>query len=342
MQEQYPAADPERSYVAGSSMGGSGALTLGLLWARHFAVAEGALAQLVQRNHRPARLAQLEALWGRVSDRRADASGLEDGRVMNIWDRVDLTRVMDECHEAREQFLFLKNGKDDATVHFGAVVMPSPLTSRRGYESLQAARIGHFAVWDEGGHGTLDPVMGAEWWDADWSRIADAQAYLRRDLAFPAFSRSSADEQPGDGTGNGRRAFSNVSGYAGDVSVPGDTGWTGELAGALNRFLRWDATRVVDTIERLEIPLVLASGGGSSARRAGYPTVGDRYDGPLPIRADVTPRRVQRFRCRPGETVRWTYGTASGLATANDQGEVTVTQLPIGRTPITLVLERIW
>jgi hypothetical protein len=338
--ETQPGADRERVYIAGSSMGGAGAATIGLLWARHFAFAEGQLAQLIPRNHRPGRVATLEPLWGTREANLPDGTTLEDGRAVGVWDRLDLTRLVDESAEARDQHLFLKHGKDDSTIHFGAVVLPSPLTGRSAYAAFAAARVGLYAVWDEGGHGDLDPVMGGGWWDGDWSRASDPKAYLRRDRAFPAFTRSRADGDPGDGSGNGKQPWSASSGYAGDVPVVGDTGWSGEVAGAINRFLRWDTNGVVDTLERFELPLFLVDGAGSAPPRAGYPTKGDRYDGPTPLLVDVTPRRVRAFRCRPGEEIRWTFGAASGRAIADARGEVTVVDVPVTATPTTLVLER--
>lgn len=337
-----PGADPERVYVTGGSMGGAGALTIGLLWARHFAFAEGQLAQLVPRNHRPARIAQLEGVWGPVATNLPDGTALEDGRAVGVWDRMDLTRVVDEVPEARDQHVALKHGKDDPTIHFGAVVFPSPLTKRSGYQALAEGRIGHYAVWDEGGHGEPDPVLGAGWWDDDWSRVFDPTAYLARDRPFPAFGASSADDDPGDGSGNGKQPFSASAGYAGTIAVAGDTGWSGAIAGAKNRFLRWDANATVDTVDRLELALVLASGDGSAAPKAGYPTKGDQRPAAGPIVTDVTPRRARAFRCLPGEVVRFTYGATTGTVTADARGEVTVPKIAVGDAPTTLVIERTW
>ena len=72
----------------------------------------------------------------------------------------------------------------------------------------------------------------------------------------------------------------------------------------------------------------------------GYPDVGDGYPGPLPITADVTPRRVRAFRCLPGESVRWSFGELSGEAEADADGAVTVPALPLGAEPVPLILTR--
>ncbi|MGZ3461629.1 MAG: hypothetical protein ACXU86_24320, partial [Archangium sp.] len=314
----YPGADPERVFVEGDSMGGAGALALGLLEARHFAGVFARHAQPVARTHRPWRLAQLASLWGMPEEEVPAADGL------GVWSRLDLTRALRDEPGARSQFLFLQHGKDDRIIHFGAVVGRSPLTGASFYETLQAWHVGHVAVWDEGGHAEPDPWLGARWWDRGWNPRTDPRTFLRRDQAFPAFSHSSWDGNPGSG-GNGRQPWRNGSGYAGDPKVPGDTGWDGDVAGMLNRSLRWDSTRLVDTPGRLVLPLRAVLGPGVN-------------DTPV---VDVTPRRVQRFQCLPGERIRWTFGQARGTVPAASDGSVTVPRLHLGAdwTPLVLVRE---
>lgn len=325
--ENYPEADAGRVYAFGSSMGGAGAMTLGVWYARHFAYVHSLLGQAVPRNHRPSRLAQLEGLWG-----PSEGAG---------WDAPDVTRMLADSAEARDQFLFTRHGKDDPTIHFGAAVLPSPLTGDSLYDALQGLRVGHFAVWDEGAHGPADPELGTTWWWAeDFSLLRDDTTFLRRDLAFPAFTLASSDRDPGTGEGNGKQKWSVNAGYAGELAIPGDTGWNGEIAGALNRFLRWDATTVVDTIDRFAVPLRVIDGEGDDPPAPGYPTRGDRFDGELPVVVDVTPRRLQAFRTRPGEVVRWRFGAVEGEATADETGAVTVPGLELGLEWELLELER--
>ncbi|MCY1073869.1 hypothetical protein [Archangium lansingense] len=313
----YPGADPERVFVEGDSMGGAGALALGLLEARHFAGVFAKHAQPVARSHRPWRLAQLASLWGMPEEEVPDADGL------GVWSRLDLTRALRDESGARSQFLFLEHGKDDPIIHFGSVVGPSSLTGVSFYEMLQTQHIGHVAVWDEGGHVESDPWLGPPWWTRGWNPRSDEQTLLRRDLAFPAFSRSSWDGHPGSAS-NGRQPWRNDSGYAGDPKVAGDTGWDGDVAGMLNRSLRWDTRQLVDTHGRFALPLRAVIGPGVTE----------------PPVVDVTPRRVQRFRCLPGERIRWTFGSASGTVAAAADGSVTVPRLRLGGDWTQLVLER--
>ncbi|MFO0572904.1 MAG: hypothetical protein U1A78_02815 [Polyangia bacterium] len=330
----FPAADPERVYLDGASMGGAGAMALGLLSARHFCWVQASLGQAIARNHRPARVTQLSTLWGRPERNLPGAARL------GVWDLLDLTRVLVEVPEAREQFLFLRHGKDDTTIHFGAMVLASPRTRVSFYEALQREHGGHLLVWDEGGHGPKDPVLPEGWWQSGWNPVFDDTAYLRRHQVFPAFSRCSTDRDPGSGKPNGRQSWDDSGGYAGKLEVPGDTGWDGELAGARNRGLRWDARRAVDTIERLELPLRVLDGSGAPPPRPGYPTIGDKLDGALPVRVDVTPRRVQRFQCRPGEKIGWELGAQRGSVTAGSDGAVTVPGVELGTAWQTLILRR--
>ncbi len=330
-----PGIDRERIYVEGASMGGAGAATLGLLYARHFCAVQATIAQAIPRNHRPSRVAQLAPLWG-----SPPAPGATSDLRSGVWDRADLTRVVQDVAEAREQFLFLKHGKDDSTIHFGAVVGTSPLTGRTLYQALAQAHVGHFAVWDEGGHGIADPLLGDRWWESGWNPVFDETSFLRLHRAFPAFSRLSIDGNPGDGSGNGRQVWSPESGFAGKVEVAGDTGWSGDIAGALNRFLRWDSTRIVDTLDRLELPLRVLDGAGGPPPRPGYPTTGDKLPVAPPVRVDVTPRRVQRFQCAPGEAIAWRFGPQEGVVSAAADGSVTVPALLVTTAWQTLVLTR--
>lgn len=337
--ERYSGADPSAVYLTGGSMGGAGAKTLGLLHARHFAYVRAGIGQAIPRGHRPSRLEQLSGLWGAPEDALPASEGADDG-APSVWDHMDLTRVLSEHPEARDQFLYLKHGKDDGIIHFGAVVGPSPLTRLSFYQALQSQGVGHYAIWDEGGHGSPDPILGGAWADSGWNRITDPETFLRRDLPFAAFSKSSADQDPGTLAGNGRAEWDPESGFAASVEVPGDTGWDGDLAGALNRFLRWRTTTIVDSHDRFEIDLKVLDAAGEAAPAAGYPSRGDLFDRALPVRVDVTPRRVQRFQCLPNEPIRWRFAGLEGTVMADDFGALRVPGLPLETRWQRLILTR--
>lgn len=329
LKKTYPAADPERVFISGGSMGGAGALTIGLLHARHFAGVEATIAQVIPKNHRPSRVTQLAGLWG---SRETNLGG--------VWDTMDLTRALRDEPEARDQFLFTKHGKDDPTIHFGAVVTESALTKKTYYATIEDEKIGHYAIWDEGAHGPADPLMGASWWDAGWSRISDPKARLVRSKPFPAFSASTVNDDPGNDKGNGTVPFSPESGYSAALATAGDTGWGGAIAGAFNRFLRWDTTGIVDEPNKLTIPLYVVTSPGEASPAAGYPTKRDLYTGSVPVTVDVTPRRTHAFRPMPGESVRFKYGNRTGTITPNADGSVTVPRVVVNAIPVSLELTR--
>jgi poly(3-hydroxybutyrate) depolymerase len=330
----YPSADRTRVYVSGSSMGGAGSLKLGYLYGRHFAWVDSALGQTIARNHRPYRTDFLADFWGDPDLELPDSTGYP------VWDRLDMTRALAETPEARNQAVKTRHGKDDPTIHFGAVVQTSPLTGLSYYEALQGSRAGHYVIWDEGGHGSSDPVLGSGWWDNGWSPIFDDTTFYQSNLAFPAFSSSSLDDDPGDGSGNGNQSWDDTSGYSGTVSTPGDTGWNGEIAGARNRSLRWDATSILDSFESFEVDLWVLNGSGGSAPQEGYPTTGDQLDGELPVTVDVTIRRAQDFQLEPGEPVRWRFDDQAGEVETGSDGSVTIPALPLNLSPTRLVLSR--
>ncbi len=330
---RYPAADEDRVYVTGNSMGGAGAATMGLRYARHFAFALERRGQLVPRNHRPARRSQLESLWGR-------AESVEGEDCLTPWDDGDLTELLHGSNEARQQLLFLYHGKDDATVHFGALVDPSPLTGLSFVETLRQLRVGHRVVWDESSHARPDPLLGRSWWSKGWHPGRDPVTYVRRDLAFPAFTAGSLDGEIGDHLGNGARPRDPSSGFAGRRKVAGDTGWDGDVAGAWNRYPRWLSDEIVDRHDRFEIPLRIATGEGDPPPAPGYPPTGERLEAELPATIDVTPRRLQAFQLVPGEAVRWAFGDRSGVVITDDDGTVTVQGLALDAEWRVLVLER--
>lgn len=327
--KNYPGADEERVWTDGSSMGGAGGMTLGLLNGRHFSYARGVYGQAIPRNHRSARVSQLSGLWG------APDLNLAGPKGMGVWDHMDLTRALADDPDARNLFVETKHGKDDATIQFGAMVTASPLTGSSFYQSLQHQNVGHFVIWDEGGHGSSDPVMGSKWW-GNWDPVDD----LRRNAPFVAFSAGLADEDPGDGSGNGKQNWSSTAGYAGTVSVSGDTGWNGDIAGTRNRYLRWNLDEIVDTQHTFTVPLRVDIQSGSGSPKAGYPPKGGPYQGSLPVVVDVTPRRVQRFKSLPDETIYWSFGSQSGQATADSWGDVTIKQLALTENWQTLELVR--
>ena len=292
----YPQADPERVYLAGGSMGAAGAKVLGLLSARHFCYVSAFRGQSIPRLHIPNRIAQLSRLWGDVENSNlpvATSVGEEGNSDLGIWDRQDLTAMLMTTivaeeegtgssnpyfvREARDQFIFARHGKQDQIIPFegaalgfvdgnAGIARKTGITGKGLYRSLQDERTGHYVAWDQATHTTSDPDLGDRWWDRGFSLIFDAQTYLRRNLAFPAFSDASID-------------------------------WNAESdpAGALNRFLRWDASQIVDESDAFAVPIryVNEPSRGETPPRAGYPSIGDLFDRSTPVIASMS-HRVER------------------------------------------------
>ncbi|MCB9506650.1 MAG: hypothetical protein H6698_06595 [Myxococcales bacterium] len=334
--DTYPDADPARVSAQGSSMGGAGAITAGAVYARHFAWVDMSLGQTVPRNHRPSRIRQLSALYGAPSDQPSD------GPERGIWDELDLTRLYGSEPLSREPLVFARHAKDDRVIQFGAAVQPSPLTGMSFYDALESAHVGYLAVWDEGGHGAPDPVLPTSWWQLAWDPLLDAASSASLTHAHVAFSGSSANDDPGSMTPRDGARWDPNAGFAASAAVPGDTGWSGAIAGARNRGLRWDASRIEDTVASFAVPLHVLDGAGEGPPRNGYPCLFDRSCATLPVTVDVTPRRAQAFRLAPGEAFRWECGGRSGEGVADASGDATARGVMLGAEWSTLRITRDW
>jgi hypothetical protein len=71
----------------------------------------------------------------------------------------------------------------------------------------------------------------------------------------------------------------------------------------------------------------------------GYPPTGDLLTASVPVSVTATLRRVQRFICLPGETLRYTFGSESGTVDADAQGSITL-PLSLTASPTRLIVER--
>jgi hypothetical protein len=104
--------------------------------------------------------------------------------------------------------------------------------------------------------------------------------------------------------------------------------WPDQLAdkksGQVNAFFRWKNVR--DARDAIEMSLFLIK---PSELKTTF-TI------PAEATADVSLRRLQVLRVAPGETVRWTFGTASGEVQADAAGRVTIPRLKITAEPATL------
>jgi pimeloyl-ACP methyl ester carboxylesterase len=102
---------------------------------------------------------------------------------------------------------------------------------------------------------------------------------------------------------------------------------TSKKSGQVNAFFRWKGAS--DTADAAEVQLFLVK-----------PTdLKTAFTIPTEATADVTLRRLQKFRAAPGATVTWAFGKATGEVKADAQGCVTVPGLKVTAEPTLLTLK---
>ena len=99
--------------------------------------------------------------------------------------------------------------------------------------------------------------------------------------------------------------------------------------GQVNAYFRWTVYR--DAPEAFEIALRL-----TDAEELGSAI----FDPPAEATADVSVRRLQRFRAAPGEAVRWSFAGDGGVVNADADGLVTIPALKITTIPAVLTLSK--
>ena len=307
-----PGADPDRVVVSGQSMGGTGSLFLAINYGRHFTEILPRIGGTTPHFLSPGQQAGLSSYWG---SKEVGLPGNDKGT--NIWDLYDASRAALNNKDFRNLHFSTISGKNDPVISFDAMVRESPVTGISFLSALQQEGVGHLSAWDQRAHTGQDSPLSADWWN---ELALDATSFLRRDLAFPAFSNGSADDDAGKPNGAG--------------------GYTGTLRGTINRYLRWDSPNIIDTRDQLSIPVKVDIDTTGTPPDPGYPPKGNYYYGQLPITADVTVRRIQQFQMLPGEAINWRYNGKAGTVSANDDGSVTVRNLEMTTSFTPLVFTR--
>ena len=172
-------------------------------------------------------------------------------------------------------------------------------------------------------------------WGGAWGGISAAGAHMlgrvKLHQSLPAFGRCSLDGCPGDGELN-----------------PGGVGGDGDPVGDINGWLVWDADTITDEPDAWEMTIWLLAGDA----KTGQP--GAPQDS---CTVDVTPRRCQKLKAKPGDTFTWTTAAANdakaidgkaiaGKAITNGQakpdanGLVTVEGLTMTKVKTRLAIKR--
>jgi hypothetical protein len=179
-------------------------------------------------------------------------------------------------------FITWSNAKNDS-----AIGWPQALEF---YQSMQETRRPHLFVWGLGGHGqrAAMPADGGE-------RIMPLD--IRLDQSLPAFTNCSLDDNPGRG-----RKLQTPK----EVTINRETTkdhFDGDASGQINLYLYWHTDSVVDTPDRWEMTVALTTKAPNEK-----------------CTVDITPRRLQKFKAKPGEKFKWSNTSGAGQSQA---GEVT-------------------
>ncbi len=297
------AFDTTRHYAFGYSLGGTYSMHLGLAHPELIVAAMSSAGKVdfsfesdpePQSSFNPGepfRLS-LNRLWGTTGTNLPTTEGLPLYTVMN--DDSLLARA------ASNGAAFLVNfaGRHDLTVGWA---------EKRGfYSALETYRHGGIEYWDNRDHlGNLYPGAMAPMLDLRYLYR------FRSNLSWPAFSRCSANGDPGDFTAT-----------------------TGDSIGTLNGYMDWDPA-VIDSTMQWQATL----------KTRDLTTRWGTLWAPESLTVDVTPRRVQRFKPDAGTTVTWTANrlsdgarVQSGTVTVDPLGLVTIPAVKTYRTGTRLAL----
>lgn len=195
-----------------------------------------------------------------------------------------------------------------------AVGWPNKITFARNMEEL---KVGYAFYWDLRAHtgpfaGTPPPGLPGPpiYWDRMDGGATVSVADFSRKQSYPALARLSVNDDPGTVDFAVRGAT---------PRPPWDTPGAGDLIGTMNGAATWDRATLIDLPDHYEITLKLLPVARSNSGTA-----------------DVTPRRLQRFKPMAGNSYAFVVteegaskALASGIARADAQGRVTVVGVPI-------------
>ena len=170
------------------------------------------------------------------------------------------------------------------------------------YRSMREHKFALYGYWADFGHANDDATMLEK---NDLIHSFDWLS-IRRNRAYPVFTNADSDDSnPWEA---GRRSSSD--------------------SGQVNAFFRWK--NVADHPQYFRMRLFLVS----------PETLKTSFTIPAKATADVSLRRLQQFRIRPNEPVRWSFGVQSGIAEADVSGLLTLPRLEITQQETVLKLSR--
>ncbi len=296
--------DKNRSFVAGSSMGGSGAPMFAIRNPDRIAWALSWVGV-----HNPAKTPQFKGSYERVFGKSEYRVRHESGET--VWDFYNDAWYLRKHPEKETPFITFSNGKND-----GAIGWPQAIEF---LNALQETRRPHLFVWGMSGHGQRArmPMDGRE-------RIMPID--IRVDQSLPAFTRCSLDDSPGTAT---RKSGEQIEKEKKEIAEYNKTNrrkksldvFDGKSSGQVNAHLYWKTDDAVDEENSWEMSVGLFR-----AAPADECTV------------SITPRRCQDFKPKCGEKFSWKNLDANGKAeqsgevTADQWGLITLEQVKVRKT----------
>jgi len=119
--------------------------------------------------------------------------------------------------------------------------------------------------------------------------------------------------------------FTNASGNS---KLPWPDNLSDKAPGQINAFFRWK--NIADTKDKLAMSLFLVS----------PKDLKTTFEIPKTATADISLRRIQNLKPKPGEAFKWTFGAATGSVKADAAGLITIPGLKITSEPATLTVNR--
>lgn len=150
----------------------------------------------------------------------------------------------------------------------------------------------------------------------DWTSI-------RKNVAYPVFTDASCNDAIPWPFSVWQPAYNNWGGWSGDIqgSSKREIAAGSKPTGQVNAYFRWKTTH--DEARGVIMDLWLAS-----AQEIGSTAV----QPPASATANVSVRRIQGAKVKPGQKVKWMFGAAQGVATADRFGLITIPGLTITST----------
>lgn len=171
--------DANRTYIAGTSMGGCGGFSLGMRYPDVFAAIRIRVPNMFYNSINEYRFT---GYCGPLTTLTSEG--------MSLGDRMNGPEYLKRSRAASLPFLVVSNGRNDGSIPWENV--PA------AYKALNSNRHGFVAAWNPGDHNTANTslVQDVKYWD----NPDNFHSRFALNKCFPAFSNASSNQDPGTGT----------------------------------------------------------------------------------------------------------------------------------------------